>query len=84
MVETRIAVKELEPGDILRQRYTVKERGRETEGHRTVVIGRTGLEGLAYRGRVHAVIRVAGLDPERKAEIEWLAVPDQPVTVIRS
>lgn len=83
-MKTRLTVSQLEPGDILWQHYTVKARGKETEGHRTVVIGRAEMEGLAYRGHVHSVIRVAGLDPERRTEVEWLAVPDQPVTVIRS
>jgi hypothetical protein len=71
MNSQQVAVSELKGGDIL------KRQGR------VVVISAADTETVTYGGSAHTVTLVKGLDALTQKPVQWLAVPDQPVMVIR-
>ena len=85
MVQSKqIPVARLEPGDIIRQVYSTMEDGLTVTASRYVVIGSVEQAALPYKGHVHAVTRVMGLDVKQARAVAWIAVPDQPLMVIRT
>lgn len=66
-----VTVAGLEPGDILRR------------NGRTVVISSVSTERVGYTGTYHEVSLVKGIDVATQAPVQWMAVPDQKVSVVR-
>jgi hypothetical protein len=62
---------QLEPGDVTRRREGV------------VMITSAAVEPWTYQGETHKVVRIKALAAQGVRPVEWLAVPDQTLHVIR-
>lgn len=66
-----VTVAELNAGDVLRR------------NGRVVVVQGADTETVTYGGQAHTVTLVYGIDAISQKPVQWLAVPDQTVTVVR-